>query len=679
MINNTEADNSKEWIKWIEEAISKKYIKYYEYKNFKSIEKIDENNFRVVYRAKWKVLEQNLTLKLFDLNNATAKEIIHEFELHRKLDFHKNIIQFFGITDKENQNNHQVREYLLITEHVDGGSLRNYLKENFNQLTWENKYTLAYQLVCAVSYLHDNEIVHQDLSPDNILIHQNIIKLTDFGLFKRIKVSKQEESNLYGIVPYTDPKWLDCNINLMQSYPLNKMSDVYSIGVILWEISSGRPPFKDESYDAGLAMRIIQGYREKIILDTPADYSVLYTECWNNEPDNRPTMSKVVSKLKAIIMKSDIIIEDYQTEYLQFNLDNIDLLNSNNSSYKELSYQITQNFEISKEIGPTTQNIHQVIFEEELSVVIDELVNIYLEGLNKGEEENERKKFVLNFINNCKINLQEILAWVSNNQNYSNSIYLLGYFNYHGIGIDVDKQKACKLYEKAVELENIVAQLELANVCIHVYKNYRKAFKLSKRSAAGGNPNAINRLGYCYENGFGTVVRMKKAFELYQKAADLGNSNGINNLGRCYEVGIGAGIDKIKAFELYKKAADLGNSYGLYNLGCSYESGIGINANVKEAFKFYQKAADLGNQFGLNNLGICYKNGIGTDVNMKKAFESFHKAANLGNCFAQYNLAYMYEIGIIIEDLDQAIHWYKKSAEQGYQYAQFKLNELLIE
>jgi serine/threonine protein kinase len=56
-------------------------------------------------------------------------------------------------------------------EHADSGSLQNYLKENFNELTWEDKYKLAYQLVCAVSYLHDKEIVHQDLVINN-LIHQ---------------------------------------------------------------------------------------------------------------------------------------------------------------------------------------------------------------------------------------------------------------------------------------------------------------------------------------------------------------------------------------------------------------------------------------------------------------------------------------------------------------------------
>jgi serine/threonine protein kinase len=56
-----------------------------------------------------------------------------------------------------------MKKYLFVMEYADGGSLQNYLKENFNNLTWEDKYKLAYQLACAVSCLHDEGIVHRDL------------------------------------------------------------------------------------------------------------------------------------------------------------------------------------------------------------------------------------------------------------------------------------------------------------------------------------------------------------------------------------------------------------------------------------------------------------------------------------------------------------------------------------
>ena len=55
------------------------------------------------------------------------------------------------------------QKYLLVMEYADGGTLRKYLKENFKNLTWEDKYELAYQLACTVSCLHDERIVHRDL------------------------------------------------------------------------------------------------------------------------------------------------------------------------------------------------------------------------------------------------------------------------------------------------------------------------------------------------------------------------------------------------------------------------------------------------------------------------------------------------------------------------------------
>src|ERR1043166_7216602 len=68
-----------------------------------------------------------------------------------------------------------VGEYLLVTEYAEGGTLHNYLKENFSSLNWRDKYRLAFQLSSAIEYLHEKEIVHKDLHSKNILIQQNSI------------------------------------------------------------------------------------------------------------------------------------------------------------------------------------------------------------------------------------------------------------------------------------------------------------------------------------------------------------------------------------------------------------------------------------------------------------------------------------------------------------------------
>ncbi|RIA86482.1 hypothetical protein C1645_807770 [Glomus cerebriforme] len=467
--------------KWIEEAISKNHIKYYDYKCFTNIKKIKNNSFEKFYRANWKNSEQCFALKSFlNFDDVTVKEILFELELQHKIDFYNNIIRLYGITAKESKND-QLKKYLLVMEYVDGNSLQSYLKETFKNLTWEDKYKLAYQLTCIVSHLHDKGIVLGDLHSSNILVYQNTIKLTDLGLTKRIKELSEQKSSLLDIVPYIDPKKFVNSDDLVQPYSLNKKSDVYSIGMLLWEISSGQPPFKNKSFDADLITQI----------------------------------------------------------------------------------------------------------------------------------------------------LQEIYNWLLNNQdNSSNSIYLLGYLNFHGIGTNVNRQEAIKLYQKAVELENNAAKLDISYIYIYGNDdetNYNKAFEISKKLAEEEYPGGINRLGYCYDSGIGTEVNIQKAFELYQKAADLGNSNGINNLGWCYE------------------------------------KGIGTDVNMQKAFEFYQKAADLENLNGINNLGACYDCGTGTNINKQKAFELYLTAANLENDLAQYNLALMYENGNGIEkNINQAIYWYKK-------------------
>jgi serine/threonine protein kinase len=106
---------------------------------------------------------------------------------------------------------------------------------------------------------------------NNILIHEKSIKLADFGLSKKIDEKSSSTSKIFGVMPYIDPMGLND-----QSYKLDKKSDVYSVGVLMWQISSGYKPFRDADYDARLVIAILKGKREKIIDGTSVEYSNLY-------------------------------------------------------------------------------------------------------------------------------------------------------------------------------------------------------------------------------------------------------------------------------------------------------------------------------------------------------------------------------------------------------------------
>ncbi|POG59388.1 uncharacterized protein OCT59_027479 [Rhizophagus irregularis] len=289
-MNETDIKEPNYYINWLEKSIADEYFNYYEYSEFKNLEPIGSGSFGSVVRANWKNAGNFFVLKTFkNYDNAMLKELVNEIRLQKRVDFHENIIRFYGITKVENE------KYSLVLEYANNGTLKTYLNEHFNELTWTDKYQLAFQLANAVDCLHDCNIIHRDLHAGNILVHQKKLKLTDFGLSKKIAEVSSNTSKILGVIPFIDPKKLND-----QDYKLNKKSDVYSMGVLMWQISSGRQPFCDYNYDASLILSIVKGKRETIIDSTPKEYINLYTECWKYEPDERPNAQNVVSILYTL-------------------------------------------------------------------------------------------------------------------------------------------------------------------------------------------------------------------------------------------------------------------------------------------------------------------------------------------------------------------------------------------
>ncbi|CAB4388050.1 unnamed protein product [Rhizophagus irregularis] len=327
-------------INWLENEDN---VKHYEYSEFKDVRLIGTGAFGNVFCGHL----ENKTYALKSFNNddeQTLKSIVKELTLHTIVHLHENIIQFFGITI-ETDTIRQVKKYSLVLEYADSGSLKTYLKKHFSELGWNDKVDLALQLANAILFLHKNDIIHRDLHADNILVHQGKIKLADFGLSKRIAEPTSLTTEMLGVVPYIDPRSFNnqYNVYLNQNkhYSLNKKSDIYSIGVIMWLISSGRRPFYPEGvkYDISLVLSIRDGDREKIISGTPADYSNLYTRCWKGNPNERPDIQDVVSELQTIF-KSDMLTNT-RTQVDLFESNEGNVLTTNDFS-REISNSINK-------------------------------------------------------------------------------------------------------------------------------------------------------------------------------------------------------------------------------------------------------------------------------------------------------------------------------------------------
>ncbi|POG59813.1 kinase-like domain-containing protein [Rhizophagus irregularis DAOM 181602=DAOM 197198] len=378
------------WNNWIEEAILNEHINCYEYKDFYNLEGIGTGGFGKVYRANWKDSHNIYALK--SLKYSEAKKFVDELKIQRKVNVHDNIIRFYGITRVDQ--NYSSKIYMLVMEYADGGTLREYLRKNSGNLTWNDKFKMAYQLASAVSILHNLGVIHRDLHSNNVLVHGNNVKLADFGLSK--KTDESVTSRRYGVIPYIDPKKIASD-----SYSRNEKSDIYSVGVLLWEISSGRPPFEGKS-------------EYFLLTNIPED-------CWEFEPDDRPTIYNVVDRLEAISSKTTKSWNSSPSS-------------RNNSSPSSRNYSSLS----------SRDNLSQSFKQKESKDIVDGIAALPSKIYDK-----RKKQKILDYLEDNHVTSKEILDWLENNQNYPNSLLVLGDFHYLGIATEVDKRMACEFYEKA--------------------------------------------------------------------------------------------------------------------------------------------------------------------------------------------------------------------------------------
>ncbi|KAF0552253.1 calmodulin-dependent protein kinase [Gigaspora margarita] len=292
----------------IQKCLVEGQIKFYEYTRFKDIELIGEGGYGKVYRATFKDNEITVALKSFKGNHVTIKEIVNELKLHCRANMDSNIIHIHGVTKNEDKQNLSFTHYMFVLEYADSGTLRSYLQNNFKYLSWYDKINFSLQFASAIKCLHVEGIIHRDLHSNNILVHQKNIKLTDFGLSRRLDEATNSNQKFGGIIAYTDPQSFEGSRRGKKIFKFNKKSDIYSIGVLMWEISSGYPPFKDDiaPYQfVSLAVEIKNGLRENHIEGTPPAYIRIYTDCWQHNPHSRPDIQQVFLRLKDLRNNND--------------------------------------------------------------------------------------------------------------------------------------------------------------------------------------------------------------------------------------------------------------------------------------------------------------------------------------------------------------------------------------
>ncbi|CAG8482264.1 23314_t:CDS:10 [Cetraspora pellucida] len=290
--------------KWLDELVQLRYVKFIPFEEFedpKIIERGSNGDISSFKCLKWRKMNKRVVVikelkNIVNLSENLRESFVKELQWHLNVDFNERIIRISGLTQESPQS-----VYLLVVQHADGGSLYDYLSKNFKRLSWNDKLTMAKEIAEGLRYLHTNNIVHGNLNSRNVMFIQQKLKLTDFGITHTVVSTSPNPFNNIRKISYTDPQ-------ILTVYFLHtQKSDIYSLGVLFWELSCGRTPFSERRNPPAhdLANAIIKGLRELPTKDVPIDYLKLYTLCWDMDPEKRPESENVVMMCKELINNGD--------------------------------------------------------------------------------------------------------------------------------------------------------------------------------------------------------------------------------------------------------------------------------------------------------------------------------------------------------------------------------------
>lgn len=268
--------------------------------DLEELRELGSGTFGTVYHGKWRgtdVAIKRIKKSCFAGRSSEQERLTVEFwreavilsKLH-----HPNVMAFYGVVQDGPDGT-----LATVTEFMVDGSLRHVLLRKDRHLDHRKRLIIAMDAAFGMEYLHSKNIVHFDLKCDNLLVNMKdssrpICKVGDFGLSK-IKRNTLVSGGVRGTLPWMAPELLNGGSN-----KVSEKVDVFSFGIVLWEILTREEPYANMHYGAIIGGIVNNTLRPTIPSDCDPEWRRLMEQCWSPDPVVRPSFTEITNQLRVM-------------------------------------------------------------------------------------------------------------------------------------------------------------------------------------------------------------------------------------------------------------------------------------------------------------------------------------------------------------------------------------------
>ncbi|WP_291637058.1 Stk1 family PASTA domain-containing Ser/Thr kinase [Clostridium sp.] len=263
---------------------------------YELLEKIGEGGMGTVYKAKCHLLNRFVAVKILKAELGDNEDFLTRFRreatsIARLSD--PNIVNVHDVGEEDHVN-------FIVMEYINGKTLKKVIKEN-GRLSAEKTIDIVFQIAKALECAHINNIIHRDIKPDNIMITEdNMVKVMDFGIAKVVDSTTMTNcNNIIGTVHYFSPEQAKGNF-------VDCRTDIYSLGIVMYEMVTGRVPYNAESAISIAMMHIKEPIipPKEIITDIPENINQVILKAMQKEPIKRYQTAKEMAEILSSIKQN---------------------------------------------------------------------------------------------------------------------------------------------------------------------------------------------------------------------------------------------------------------------------------------------------------------------------------------------------------------------------------------